>query len=293
MKKLKTLFSCFAAFSSLVSGVLSASSCYSYANDCCWQDFCWDYCDGPSRVYAGPVYYHKKITVESVPVDEIAISNNFALPYYGEAKGNIWGVNVGYEFREACNVYFNLDTVWSSGDLKGDLYDRMHSMHKWDVEGRLGYTFGSCGPCVWTVSPYVGLGYSWIKYTLETQSITMKYRNYYVPVGVFADIEVMCDFNVGLDIAWLPQFNPKLLVEGFGGDIDVASENGWRVWVPVTYRICPDWGFELTVIPFWELNYNGNGDAVYTGTETKIVSGKVAKIKNTDWGARFLFAFRF
>jgi Autotransporter beta-domain. len=181
-----------------------------------------------------PCFYTKRLTLDTVNLPELSYrgvpifndisqEDSYILASHGSVKGNFWGVNAGYEYKEVDSIYFRVDALWSTGKLKGTDRASSSRYHTWDIDARIGYTFGSCGACAWTVTPYIGLGYAWDKNDLHCVNYTLKYRNYYVPVGILADMEVMCDFWVGLDAAWVPQFDPKVEVDS-GHEYDLKQK---------------------------------------------------------------------
>lgn len=331
---LSLLLCCFACIGRVeAQNIATDDSCID--DSCEWtDDYCWnwdecywdDCCESPSRVYIGPVYYFRKARFNNNTGDIVA-PNNVALPEplilanfkNRDAKGTLWGVNGGYEYKELCCLYFRADFTWSEGHLKGC---PRHSLQEWILDGRLGYTWGECTPCGWSITPYAGIGYLWDDRNFEVKvappfatsdssfiDFRARYRAWFVPVGVYAEVEIMCDFTAGIDVTWRPMFDCRVKTDGsIDGasqgthDIDINEGNlsdrySWRVEVPLRWTISADWGFELAVQPFWEYYSFGKVKGQYefkdeTKKDLNTVFG-IPSFHEDAWGAKFLIGFRF
>ena len=198
---------------------------------------CWSYdecCPSPSRVYVGPIYFNRRL--HYTPRNDTA-SNIFGSSGATRSRGNFVGVNFGYEYKEICNVYGRIDAIWDSGCLKGCPRNRTND---WWLDGRIGWTWGECSPCGWTLTPYTGIGYFWINRSFRYTPASVRYESWYVPVGLLAVVEVMPDFTIGVDGTWMPEFSSRVSINHHAFvnlDNGNSSRYGWRVEVPFTYNI--------------------------------------------------------
>ncbi len=288
-----------------------------WAEDCCWNwDDCYwdDYCENPSRVYLGPVFYYRKARFEASGEGEPLLIGNLE---NRDPRGKLWGVNGGYEYKEICCLYVRADFIWSEGEMRGC---GRHRLQEWIVDGRLGYTWGECTPCGWNVTPYVGIGYLWDNRKFEIAinpddnngnpgeiDFRARYRAWFIPVGIYGEVEIMCDFTAGLDVTWRPMFDCRVKTDGkvngkevVSQDIDLNDGNlstrySWRIEVPLRWMICPDWGFEIAVQPFWE-HYSWakvKGEHIMENDEIKSTIWGLPSFRENAWGSKFLIGFRF
>lgn len=257
-----------------------------------WADWCYDDCwEKNSRIYLGPVYYHRNLHFSP---DHDTINNIYGVTGPTRTKGNFVGVNVGYEYKGICNWYGRVDGVWSTGILKGCPRNRVND---WFVDGRLGYTFGECSPCGWSFTPYVGIGYFWLDRKFKYVDASARYDSWYVPVGFIAEVELMPDFTIGVDASWLPEFSSRATINSSTfvdvSDGGIKSRYGWRVEVPFSYVLPCDWNsFEITIAPFWQQFHYGYVNQVLS-TPTLPSRPGLPRTREDFWGAKFLIGYLF
>lgn len=275
-------------FDSGVSGCLPTAVCaYDYCLDeCGWQPCC----DGPNRFYLGPVFFLRR---DDFTVDTCTENNVFGISNHGRVRGQFVGVNGGYEFRQICCFYFRLDGLFTGGSLKKcphiNLYD-------WQVEGRLGWTWGECLPCGWAFTPYVGAGYLEQNRRLKHHDFRSRYHTWYVPLGIYADAELMYGFSAGVDFTFAPfvdtDVNALHRDFTFGKNHNSKNRYMWRVSVPVRWQVTICSGFELSVEPFWEQIHFGRVCALTNPAGVVTASG-IPQFREDFWGAKFLAGYRF
>ncbi len=259
---------------------------------------CWSYdecCDKASRVYVGPVYFNRRLHYTT---RNDTVNNIFGLEGSSRSKGNFVGVNFGYEYKELCNVYGRIDATWDTGCLKGCPRNRTND---WWVDGRIGWTWGECSPCGWSVTPYTGIGYFWINRSFRHTPASVKYESWYVPVGLLAVVEVMPDFTIGVDATWMPEFSSRVSINHHQfANLDKGNNSryGWRIEVPFTYTLptclfdfmsCTE--LEVCIAPFYQQFYYGH--VAQTGLLGVATPSAVPRSREDFWGAKFLFGVRF
>ena len=254
--------------------------------ECAWE--CTG--DGPNRPYIGPVYYYRRT---DFTLDGCTNVNVFGLTGNTKSKGQFVGVNFGYEFREICCWYFRADAVWSSGTQRPCPRIRLND---WQAEGRVGYTWGECVPAGYAVSPYAGIGYIWQNRRFGRIGFKGDYQTWYVPLGIYADVEVMCGFTAGVDFTFAPFFSTN--IRAFRGDTafhrthESRNRYMWRVAVPFRYQVMCACGFEVSVEPFWE-QFNFGRICNTKDAHDRIILPGVPHFRENLWGAKFLAAYKF
>jgi hypothetical protein len=126
--------------------------------------------------------------------------------------------------------------------------------HEWNVEARMGYTFG-LGACnQFGFTPYLGVGYEAGRMNLVGRQM---YSWWYIPVGFVASYQFTPGFSMALDAdfgmmagAQYIQFDEPAI-----NNIHRHFDNKyrWELELPLTYQFnC--WGngnFSLGLVPFW------------------------------------------
>ncbi len=255
------------------------------------DDGCWEACcDAANRFYLGPVYFLRRT---DLVLDSCTTNNVFGLNNNGKVRGQYVGVNFGYEYRELCCFYFRADAVWSSGS--GRSCPRGH-VNEWQGEGRIGYTWGEAIPAGWAFTPYVGVGYLWQNRKYQRVGFSADYNTWYVPIGIYADVEVMHGFSAGVDFAFGPFFSTD--VRAFHRDFDFDHNNDsrnrymWRVSLPLRWQVMVDCGFEVSVEPFWEQVHFGR-ICSQTNASGILTQAGVPQFREDYWGGKFLAAYKF
>lgn len=279
-------------------------SCSPLDDTCCQDSYnpipymdnpyaCWDpCCDTAQRVYVGPLYYHRRV---DITIDPECTTNNVLGMENGNSKlrGDCWGINFGYEYRKLCCIYGRADFRWTQGTMHGC---PRHTINDWLLEARIGYTFGECSPCGWSVSPYSGIGYYWLDRKFKFADFKAKYKTWYVPIGIYADVEIACDFTAGIDVSFMPFFDSK--IDTSSGVFDIKDQGlsdryMWRVSVPLRWTALCDYGFEISVEPFWEQLRFQKVCQVDSTVDASLSRPGVPRFREDLWGAKFLAGFKF
>lgn len=268
--------------------------CATYVYDPCLYDVddCfWGSCgNGPHRFYLGPIYYYRRT---DFILNDCTNNNLFGFTSNSRIKGQFVGVNFGYEFREICCWYFRADGIWSTGTERPCPRAQIND---WQAEGRVGYTWGECVPAGYAVSPYVGVGYLWQNRNYRHFDFRSNYQTWYVPIGVYADVEVMYGFTAGVDFAFAPFFASNIRADHSTFDFDKNRESRnrylWRVSIPLRYKVLCGCGFEVSVEPFWE-QYNFGRICAELNPAGAVVRPGIPQFRENLWGAKFLAAYRF
>jgi hypothetical protein len=126
--------------------------------------------------------------------------------------------------------------------------------HEWNVEARLGYTFG-LGACnQFGFTPYLGVGYEAGRMNLVGR---VMYSWMYIPVGFVASYQFTPGFSMALDADFGMMAGAKFIAydEPAINNIHRHFDNKyrWELELPLTYQFnC--WGngnFSLGLVPFW------------------------------------------
>lgn len=255
-------------------------------DDCFFDGSCGNY----SKVYVGPI-------VESL---ELRIKHA-ETPIVGrdiKLNGTLWGVSYGYVYDEPCGIYANFDGLYDTGRICHRRIRRQ--IHEQEYEGRLGWNFMTdwfcCGD--FEVTPYVGLGFRYNTHSRNNKRERenelfpkVRFRTWYVPVGVLFDYCYNECFNIGLNLEWMPQINSDLQADLIHGVRFVLKDKyGYKVELPLTYNWDECWSF--SVVPYYK--YVKEGRSSTTFTDNPLLPGvRFPEERYSYWGGKFLGEFVF
>jgi hypothetical protein len=126
--------------------------------------------------------------------------------------------------------------------------------HEWNVEARLGYTFG--GGCCneFGLTPYLGVGYEGGRMNLVGRQ---EYWWWYIPVGFVASWQFNPNFSMALDAEFGMMAGARYVQfdEPSINNIHRQFDNKyrWELELPLNWQF-PCWGrgnFSLGLVPFW------------------------------------------
>jgi hypothetical protein len=128
--------------------------------------------------------------------------------------------------------------------------------HEWNVEARLGYTFGAGACDQFGFTPYLGVGYEGGRMTLPNAGRQL-YWWWYIPVGFVASYQFNPNFSMALDGEFGMMADASLVRfdDPATNNIHRKFDNKyrWELELPLNYQfVC--WGcgtFSLGLVPFW------------------------------------------
>ena len=220
---------------------------------------------------------------ERCPVDLVLapIVQGVLDPFRLHGHGNFGSVFVAYQYRANCEPYLALRARWASGEVershsdedgilvrnqilhfdevdgtgfRDSFFEWSDRAHEWNVEARLGYTFGLGCQGQFGLTPYLGAGYEGGHMNLHGRQ---HYRWFYIPVGFVASYQFNPEFSMGLDADFGMMADARYL------NLDEPSINNiermfgnryrWELELPLTYTFaCWNNGhFSMGLVPFW------------------------------------------
>jgi hypothetical protein len=156
------------------------------------------------------------------------------------------------------------------------VYNNSSDDYEWYSEVVGGYTFSRCMRR--SITPYVGIGFDFLKETKSSYPGTLHYRIYYALAGV--DIHYYWqDWLAGVQAECLPTFTQFLTIGGSPGVAWKLSERvGGAIRVPVAYRLMNKiW---LEVAPYYRLLPIGSSSVL-----------SLSDRNLNEWGAFVTFRF--
>ena len=133
--------------------------------------------------------------------------------------------------------------------------------HEWNVETRVGYTFGfgACDQFAWT--PYLGVGYEGGRMAIQGFG-RQKYWWFYVPVGFVLSYEFQGGFGIALDADFGMMADAHYVALDEPSILNYERKFGdryrWELELPLTYtfqQCCDgylsDGSMTIGLVPFW------------------------------------------
>jgi hypothetical protein len=164
-------------------------------------------------------------------------------------------------------------------------------------EFNLGYQLTSRSKRTFHLTPYTGFGYKF-RYR-DLGSYSEEYSWKYVPLGLLAEKEFGKRWSVGLDASLRFMFDSQIKVNLSDFDrglndpkADLGNKTGYRVAMPLLYRVQPQWAITLT--PWYEYSALGrcepflilrNGDQIGAAYEPDSKTNQYG----ADLGVRLFF----
>lgn len=274
------------------------SWCYLDPSPCCRPfKFCFPSflgnfacCNGCSELYLGTIGYGTSLKVEgsSIGLDD----------YYGDdcddhkITGTLWGMVLGYTYRQTCGFYFNTEFEWAVGKVSREkhyidaLPDRY--LHDYFWTNRFGYTF-NCLDC-YQITPYGGFGLRYSRQDLSDSGLEVSYRDWFGIIGGRIDRTFCNCWSVGFNGQWYIPFSSRVKLEDYCGHFHLDERYGYQLDLPVTYTTC--WcgtALNLTLSPFFRKFEDGKSGEKTFDIETV----QVPKLRTEAYGAKFYLSYCF
>lgn len=215
-------------------------------------------------------------------------------------SGSIGGLQALYEFKTWDRIYGGLQFFWRQGTTRGHHHKRTILDIK--LEERIGYTFGSKKDD-WILSLFSGFGYRHLgesvpvittNFILDEEgdsSVHFYYNEFYLPLGVLTDWIIDDWVYLGLNVTWMPQVYPTVLISPLKGARWVIKERlaNFLVEVPLTFLVSRKYNCTLILKPFFEYWQDGQ-------TTAKTVTGNTLGLPGNTYlfgGAEFNFSYSF
>lgn len=203
-------------------------------------------------------------------------------------QGNLGGVQGSYEYKPQQGLYGGLQADWKQGKTSHSSTTR--KLVYVDAQERIGYSFTfNCSSEV--VRIFTGLGYRYLGHKLyDSNNVKFEYNEFYIPVGFLSEHSLSCNWAMGFNLIWMPQFYSTVKIDPLKGarwNLKNRMDNVC-VEMPITY-LNDNRCYSLVIKPFYEHWVDGASTAV-TSTGQKL-----GLHKNTYnfWGIELNFRYNF
>ena len=177
-------------------------------------------------------------------------------------RGNLGGVQAIYEYRPLSFVYAGAAFNWRAGKTKYHSTST-RTLEDFNLQERIGYTFGSPWRSRFTVFTGIGARYMAEKVTISSTSIKFDYTEFYAPLGFLLEKEFGSAFSIGCNFQWMPQIFPMVKIKPLNGarwDLTYQLPN-FAVDVPFKIAMGKQRQFAVIIDPFFEYWRNGHTTA--------------------------------
>lgn len=191
-----------------------------------------------SLLYFGPEIYHIRFE-----------PGNFA-----DFTGTLAGAIIGWEYYHPNCLYAEVKAEASGGRISGD-FGRKRRIRFDELEGRLGWTLTTdCLPCL-SVTPYLGLGFTYLTQKVTSPSATdidFRYRHYYFPLGVKIDYAIYPWLGIGVNLKWTFDLDATVEIETLAGSrFELKDKTGFELEIPISWALPCAACWQFSAIPFW------------------------------------------
>lgn len=211
-------------------------------------------------------------------------------------KANLYGASVGFEYLKPLSFYSNLEFNWSVGRTGHDQNnDRSEGcrrfLHYYEAHWLLGYTLAACCDSMFSATPFAGFGYRYVDHHITETGADLRYRTYYVPVGLRLDISCYDFLDIGLKGQWLFQVDPTVRLNKMHQVRFVLEKRqSYMVEMPLTYSLCNN-RFALIINPFYRRFVDGSSHRLSRRHGSLDI--KIPKQVNQEWGGQLMLSFGF
>jgi hypothetical protein len=182
-------------------------------------------------------------------------------------NGNIYGLRAGFDRLKCFGWYIGAEVDYSSGTLKG--HDRRGRSLKSQytesmIEGKVGYTLQMRTGFQFSITPFIGLGYSVERNNFTDPSplpIHFKTRYTYVETGFLSWMHLCEQWELGLNFKTKYPLSPKCFVSNDPVQEPMLQRIGdelfYRLELPITYRLNSEYNFAVRANPYYEYRKYG------------------------------------
>lgn len=189
--------------------------------------------DQPSRLYLSPMGEHAQLHAVGI----------------GVFKGNLYGVELGYEYSLQWNLFAHLSLSGNWGTFKDSQDDSKIHESEAVVKALLGYVFSFGSNCQFNLTPYTGYGYQYLNQKRSIQSysnLTYNYKLPFIPLGAFLEIDVNPHWSFGVGYEYQIDIDPHLDITALKGSAwQLSRKDNQLVTGFVTYKQTPNWQWRL------------------------------------------------
>ncbi len=212
-------------------------------------------------------------------------------PHHNETfTGNLAGAEALYEYRPCNKIYGGLKLLWRQGETTSSQASRF--LVDAVAEERLGYTW-TMDEDRWLWTMFTGLGYRYLGHHLRQSGdiLRLNYSEFYVPLALFTDYQVVPWFSWGVHATWQPQFFPTVTIIPLSGARWGLSNilSNILVETPLNFFAGKNQQFFLTVNPTFQYWRDGHSTAKTSTGEALGLKG----ISYLFWGVELSLGHAF
>lgn len=222
-------------------------------------------------------------------------------PFFGEAeyyhhhrlRGTLRGGTAGFEYNQPCGLYENLEFNWASGRVRNRHHHRQCNerfVHNYQAHMRLGWNWSLfCDN--FSIIPYSGLGYRYVDHHVSRVNQSLRYRTFYIPVGLNLTARCLNFLEIGLNGEWLFVVDSEVKMSSWRQLRWILQKRqGFTIELPITYLWYCD-QFQLQLLPFYRRFVDGSSKKLtykHWGFNVRI-----PRQINQEWGGKVLLGFSF
>lgn len=168
------------------------------------------------------------------------------------------GINAFYEYKEPKVIYLNVNCTFIGNHLFGK-FNRHFREKRGEV--RIGIPFSLGCRDQWKIIPYSGFGGGVIvQSNIRPNFNKVQAPTYYVPFGIIVGYVVHDNFQVGMNLKWMPQVDASIKNSAIKHSrFDIKNRDGLLVEFPLTYNYHTCIDGTVSFVPYWRYLRKGPG----------------------------------
>lgn len=203
------------------------------------------------------------------PAYHITIGGNYTRAYVKpnanpSFSGNLGGLQGEFEYQKANSFYGSGQFAWRYGHVHASNGKRCFQDIR--VQEGLGYTLEVFNPGN-LLTFFSGFGYRQFKHDVDLKgmkSVTLRYNDFYVPVGILGEFKVVDYLSLGGSLTWMPQVFTSVKVDPLGGTRWITKrevKNFLAEFDCIFHLDCCVKNLSIGVSPFFEFWQDGSTSA--------------------------------
>jgi len=201
-----------------------------------------------NRIYIGPMYEHFHLNATGI----------------GLFNGNLWGAELGYEFKESWGLYATLNANCGYGSLYDTVNTSTISQIELLVKANIGYVIKWGRKQSHYFIPYLGYDYLWLRQYLEIvdyDPLRYTYKKPYLPFGLLFEMHALDCLSFSINYTYLVDIDSRLDVKQLiGSGWFLTKKNDYMLQFPIIFKIKDS--FDIRLIPYYRRLRFGASTAV-------------------------------
>lgn len=204
--------------------------------------------------------------------------------------GYLIGPSAGIDYRKPHHIYGGYRFYWMYGNTSSGSCSRF--MSDLDMQGRLGYTYGT----TLLFTPYTGLGVNAVERKKKNSGGPchhVSYTSVYVPIGAVLSYHPSSELSIGVDYQYMPQIDSSYKIAGFKNiNFDLHKKGQHSIEFPIQFCY-PQPRFpyvQYRIIPFFRTYQYGNANMSCSCTCQCPATISIPTQRAYEWGIRYEIA---